>query len=222
MIAVFLSNLGTLHQDSFMTKTLLLLGDSIFDNAIYVESGQSVTEHLRSTLPATWKPVLRAVDGAVIKDVHSQLTTAPDEADQIVLSVGGNDALQVSSVLTASVVTVGEAMLTLNSVLSGFHKRYETLLQSLAELQCPVMTCTIYNAPISENAGTNSAAWTALSLFNDIIQRLTHQHGFQLLELRSVLTKASHFAPVSPIEPSASGGRCIAEAICRACGIHES
>ena len=43
---------------------VVLLGDSIFDNARYVPGGPSVTDHLRRSLPREWQVTLLACDGS--------------------------------------------------------------------------------------------------------------------------------------------------------------
>lgn len=72
---------------------IVLLGDSIFDNARYVPGGPSVVEHLRRALPAAWRATLLAVDGSVAADVVRQLADLPADATHLVVSAGGNDAL---------------------------------------------------------------------------------------------------------------------------------
>ena len=72
---------------------LVLLGDSIFDNAIYVPDGPSVIDHLRTILPAEWRATLLANDGDVTADVEGQLLKLPADATHLIISVGGNDAL---------------------------------------------------------------------------------------------------------------------------------
>ena len=52
---------------------VVLLGDSIFDNAAYVPGGPAVIEHLRKELPPGWKGTLVARDGAVTDDVPRQV-----------------------------------------------------------------------------------------------------------------------------------------------------
>lgn len=48
---------------------VVLLGDSIFDNAAYVASGPDVIRQLRQCLPESWRASLRTIDGAEIADV---------------------------------------------------------------------------------------------------------------------------------------------------------
>ena len=76
-----------------LIKELVLLGDSIIDNKIYVLDGEfSVLEHIQSK---TEIPVTQlALDGATTDDVlDNQLSNISSEASHIVLSVGGNDLL---------------------------------------------------------------------------------------------------------------------------------
>ena len=51
---------------------VVLLGDSVFDNAAYVGNRQEVIEKLRDHLPDGWQATLNAQDGAVIADIRGQ------------------------------------------------------------------------------------------------------------------------------------------------------
>ena len=59
---------------------IVLLGDSIFDNAVYVPGGPSVIEHVRRVLPIGWKATLLAIDGARMSSVERQLQRLPADA----------------------------------------------------------------------------------------------------------------------------------------------
>ena len=78
------------------TGHVILLGDSIFDNAPYVPGKPPVVEQLQSLLPGGWEATLLAVDGHVTNDVPGQLARLPEDSTHLVVSVGGNDALQNS------------------------------------------------------------------------------------------------------------------------------
>lgn len=54
---------------------LILLGDSIFDNAAYVPDGLPVIEHLRQIMPANCQGTLLAIDGDVTTGVAGQTPT---------------------------------------------------------------------------------------------------------------------------------------------------
>lgn len=87
---------------------IVLLGDSIFDNGVYVPGEPDVVRQLQGVLPQGWRASLLAVDGAVTRSVASQLQRLPGDATHLVLSVGGNDALGESHILGAPVRLVGE------------------------------------------------------------------------------------------------------------------
>ena len=58
----------------------ILLGDSIFDNGVYVPDGPAVTDQLRAGPSEEWRASLLAVDGHVTADVESQLAGLPRDA----------------------------------------------------------------------------------------------------------------------------------------------
>jgi pentose-5-phosphate-3-epimerase len=74
-------------------KHIVLLGDSIFDNAAYVHGSPDVITHLNSILPQDWKATLLAVDGSISTDVIGQIRKIPESATHLVVSAGGNDGL---------------------------------------------------------------------------------------------------------------------------------
>src|SRR3712207_8799829 len=47
----------------FRSGHVVLLGDSIFDNGVYVSGGPDVVRQLRDELPPGWQATLRAIDG---------------------------------------------------------------------------------------------------------------------------------------------------------------
>jgi hypothetical protein len=69
---------------------VVLLGDSIFDNARYVPDRPPVVEQVRKCLPPGWRASLLAVDGHVTEDVLTQLTHLPSDATHLFVSAGGN------------------------------------------------------------------------------------------------------------------------------------
>src|SRR5687768_16362821 len=89
---------------------VILLGDSIFDNAAYVGRGPDVASQVRTKLPPDWKVSLLARDGAVTRDVAAQLGRIPADASNLVISAGGNDALGASHLLAQLVRSVADAL----------------------------------------------------------------------------------------------------------------
>ena len=76
-----------------MAGHIILLGDSIFDNASYVVDQPCVTEQLRALVPEGTGVSMLAVDGDYIRDVKNQVKQLPEIATHLFVSVGGNDAL---------------------------------------------------------------------------------------------------------------------------------
>lgn len=72
------------------TSHIVLLGDSIFDNAVYVPGKPSVHQQLETKIaPRGWRASLLAVDGNVILDVaERQLKGLPKDATHLFVSVG--------------------------------------------------------------------------------------------------------------------------------------
>jgi len=95
-------------------SNLVLAGDSIFDNAAYVD-GPDVRAQIETKMPNDWSVSLLAVDGCYILDVPSQLEQIPDDTNFLVVSAGGNDVLVQTEVLGDPVNSVGAALLLLDA-----------------------------------------------------------------------------------------------------------
>ena len=190
-------------------RHLVLLGDSILDNASYVPGQPSVIEQVRRFLLQDWKATLLAVDGSIIEDVPEQLSAVPEDATHFVVSVGGNDALNEFQVVDEVAATVGEALVILDDLRSRFTAAYRQMLDAVLERGLPTAVCTIYDA-IPDLTGRERAA---LALFNEIILREAFKRGLAVVDLRIVCDRASDFSHLSSIEPSMPGGLKIARAI---------
>ena len=190
-------------------KHVVLLGDSIFDNAAYVPDGPSVVNHLQGLIPLEWKATLLAIDGDVTADVVVQLPRIPEDATHLFMSVGGNDALAAMDTFTLTAGTVRDALCILTEVRQKFQRGYRAMLWEALGLNLPVAVCTIYDAV----PGLSVEAQTALSIFNDTITREAAAAGIPVIDLRHVCTEVEDYSPLSPIEPSKQGGLKIARAI---------
>ena len=190
---------------------LALIGDSIFDNAIYVPDGPAVIDHVRSLLPSPWQATLVAQDGDVVADVAGQIPNIPPEASHLVVSIGGNDALQSMEVMSLPSSTVMFALGHLSEVRCLFRRSYRAMLWQLLELQRPMAVCTIYDTV----PGLTPELQTALCIFNDTIVREAAFVQVPVIDIRMVCTESADYSEISPIEPSAAGGRKIAQAIAR-------
>ncbi|PQO40956.1 SGNH/GDSL hydrolase family protein [Blastopirellula marina] len=193
-----------------MSGHVVLLGDSIFDNASYVSGGMSVIDHLRRRLPNGGKASLRAVDGACVTNVYRQLEQMPADATHLVLSIGGNDALFASGDLfTEDPQPMAQSLERVAHVVEQFAQEHRELLIHLKQWEKPLVVCTIYDHIPSLSKGER----VGLSVFNDAITRNIFRLGATMIDLRLVCDDARDYAEISPIEPSAQGGEKIARAI---------
>jgi len=192
---------------------LVLIGDSILDNAAYTAGGPAVIDHLRAFLPDGWKASLCAVDGSTTDHIGEQLTSLPEDFTHLVLSVGGNNALLRADVLEMPVASSGDALLMLSGIALEFEGSYRTVVSSCLQLGRPVVLCTIYHGNFPDPS-YQSRASIALTVFNDVIIRVALDSRLKVIDLRLLCNSAEDYA--NPIEPSAIGGAKIAQAIVRA------
>lgn len=191
---------------------IVLLGDSIFDNAAYVPAGTEVRTCLESLPGRSHRVSLLARDGSELADMAAQvarlreLSVAPD---WLVVSCGGNDVLGLVGAMHSQVGTVLEAAELLAAWQSGFRRAYRDMLELLLAQGSPVAVATIYDAV----PGISPGLRTALAPFNDVILREAVLRRLPVLDLRVVCAEARDYASASPIEPSARGGQKIAAAI---------
>ena len=188
---------------------IVLLGDSIFDNAAYVPGGPDVVKQLRGVLPTGWSASLLAVDGAVIDSVARQLSRLPTDATHLVVSAGGNDALRHLDLLERRATSSPQVLGWLADAAAAFETRYRRMLDALLGRRLPITLCTIYNGNLGP--AVHRLAATALAVFDDVILRLATVRSLPVIELRLVCTEPSDYA--NPIEPSVQGGAKIARAV---------
>ncbi|MGB3654702.1 MAG: SGNH/GDSL hydrolase family protein [Rivularia sp. (in: cyanobacteria)] len=189
---------------------IVLLGDSIFDNATYVGENPDVITQLQMKIPDDWNASLNAIDGNKVNDVYTQLEKLPKDATHLVLSVGGNNALSCVSILNEKVASSAEVFIKLANMREDFENQYQKLLQKIISLGIPTSICTIYNPNYPESTYQRIAV-AALNIFNDVIVRQAFQNGIPLIDLRLTCNEATDYA--NPIEPSCAGGEKIVNAI---------
>ncbi|GAA2729103.1 SGNH/GDSL hydrolase family protein [Cellulomonas aerilata] len=195
---------------------VVLLGDSIFDNGVYVPGGPDVVTHLRGELPAGWAATLLAVDGDVTAGIPRQLASLPADATHLVVSVGGNDALGHAHLLGAPVRSVAEGIALLGRAQSAFERDYAAMLDGVLATGLPTAVCTVYDT--NPSAPEHAVIRSALALFNDAITRTAFARAVPVVDLRLVCTQAADYA--NPIEPSVVGGARIARAVAAAVLVH--
>lgn len=196
---------------------VVLLGDSIFDNARYVPDRPAVIDQLRQALPRGWQASLLAVDGHITEDVANQLKGLPVDATHLVVSAGGNDALSESSILSEAACTVGEGLSLIHDVRTRFRQSYRAILQALSAVGKPTAVCTVYDAI----PGLGPAEQAALGGFNEVILREAFLAELPVIDLRLVCDRPADYSHVSPIEPSVVRGAKIARLIAEVATTHD-
>ncbi len=207
---------------------ILLLGDSIFDNASYVHGDRGekpVLDQLRGLLTDGSKATLAAVDGNRIGDVCRQLDGAPPDASHLVISVGGNDALAQWNMLEQPAGTVGEALSILARAREQFRREYREMLNAVCALGKATLVCTIYDR-FSLGTGWSlpnhdEAVQAAVAVFNDLIISEALRAQVPVLDLRRICENPRDYSDIFPIEPSAAGSAKIAWAIWRIVTAHD-
>lgn len=191
---------------------VVLLGDSIFDNAPYVPMGTEVQVQLGARLGPSHRVSLLARDGDVLADIVGQVARLRDLSeppDWLVVSCGGNDVLGLVAAMQSTVGSVLEAADLLASWQADFRRDYRRMLNVVLSRKRAVAVATIYDAV----PGLAPGLRTALAPFNDVILREAAERGLPVIDLRLVCADPADYAGSSPIEPSAQGGRKIAAAI---------
>jgi hypothetical protein len=192
---------------------IALLGDSIFDNKVYVQAHEpDVCAQLNAILPKGEKASLLAVDGGTTHNLPEQVRRVKADMSHVIVSIGGNNALGHLSLFQKSAHTVAEALLLMSDVKQKFEQDYRSAMGHVARLERPTAICTIYNPRYMEML-QQTLATTALSIFNDVIIHVASEYKWPVLDLRLICTSDADYA--NPIEPSAIGGEKIAKGIAR-------
>jgi hypothetical protein len=199
-------------------NNVVLLGDSIFDNKAYVDGGPDVVTELRGDLPGGWTATLAARDGSTTADIAGQLKTLPFDATHLVVSAGGNDALQEKALLEESARSVADVLDKLAKIKSTFAKSYDAMLDGVSARRLPTTVCTIYEAHYSDPT-TRKIAAVGLTVFNDVITRAAFLRGLPVIDLRLVMGADKDYA--NDVEPSVDGGAKIAKIIATAVTTHD-
>lgn len=201
----------------------VLLGDSVFDNAAYVEPGQpDVAEQVRSQVPGRPEVTLLATDGHYISDVSRQMERLPSSATHLFLSVGGNDGLRYLDSIEQFGREVGsfsEALQKLRAIQANFRDAYRPMIREVLSEGLPTALCTVYNGNFPEKS-VQDLVDTILPVINDVIIEVATEEGLPLIDLGRTLGEPS-LDYANPIEPAAHGGKKIARVISEVLSSHD-
>ena len=177
---------------------IVLVGDSLLRNNSYVPYGESVSDWLQQKQK---KCLTIATDGAMIRDVYTQLKDIPPQLNAptttLVISVGGNDFLRNLHKYTPEhkhtqedEEKTFEAYISLLEMIQGKWNRTKIILLSLF---CPE---------------TQPNMCFLVSKWNNMQSRYANSKNIQIIPMDSSYKQLDH-----GIEPTSEGGKQIAEQI---------
>ncbi len=190
-------------------KKITLLGDSIFDNEVYVAHDQAVIDQINRKDKKDWGADLLAVDGAITQDVANQCPQINADTTHLIVSCGGNDALGYLPLFGEPVRDILEAMGVMAEIKAQFQKQYQLMVCKVREQGKHLVLCTIYDS-VPE---IDHSLLAALSIFNEVILKEAVRHYLPVLDLRLICNDTADYSTISPVEPSAQGGGKIIDAI---------
>ncbi|MFT3728849.1 MAG: SGNH/GDSL hydrolase family protein [Terricaulis sp.] len=171
-----------------------------------------VIEQMRRSLPRGWSAFKIAVDGDCIRDVLCQTENLPTHATHLIVSVGGNDLIGYSHLLS-SVRSLNDAGSVLAAPKATFAALYGEMLDQLQQLPVQLGVCTVYTAIPFEEPLLRSFGAFAIGQFNELICEQAAVRNVPVFRLDQVCTESDDFSAVSPIEPSSKGGQKIVDGL---------
>ena len=213
--------LKSLKEGLTNNEHIVLIGDSVLNNSIYVPFGKSVFDILKTKTPNIFN---FAEDGAKINDCYSQIDKIPAELNKtgtyIFISVGGNDILNKNENLEGPLI---KQLFNNNSFgyrlrSSVAHRRLRLRLAPYMELIKSARTkfegakINVLNLYLPTNPHYQSYKQTVIQ-WNALINEYSSKADemYNVINLYTLLTTPSDF--IYDIEPSESASQKIANVI---------
>lgn len=206
IIMIFLFNCSleealTNNINTITTHNIVLIGDSMLNNSVYVLSGQSIPDLISKDLEKITGTTLYnfAKDGATINDCYSQLdkisTDLNNSNTTIFISVGGNNILNSRTKMDFTAIT-------------NLFNQYIELIKSI-KTRLPNANIVVLNLYFPVRSHYLSY-YDAIEQWNKLLEDNTFL-GYKLIQTNKLLVTADDFT--YDIEPSFKGGKKIATAI---------
>jgi len=191
----------TNNINTITTHNIVLIGDSMLNNSVYVLSGQSIPDLISKDLEKITGTTLYnfAKDGATINDCYSQLdkisTDLNNSNTTIFISVGGNNILNSRTKMDFTAIT-------------NLFNQYIELIKSI-KTRLPNANIVVLNLYFPVRSHYLSY-YDAIEQWNKLLEDNTFL-GYKLIQTNKLLVTADDFT--YDIEPSFKGGKKIATAI---------
>ena len=189
----------SLREGLTNNDNIVLIGDSILNNANYVPSGKSVFDILKTR---TNNILNVAKDGATIIDLYEQLDKIPVELNKsetyLFISIGGNDILNKRLNLDSAEVT---------KLFNNYMEFLKALRIKLGNTKINIMNLYLPSNPRYQSYKSSIDQW------NKLIDINSNKIGeiYNVIGLNNLLTSPQDF--VYDIEPSESASEKIANLI---------
>lgn len=184
---------------------IVLLGDSILDNAPYVGVSPAVSDQLSTAVAnRKWKVTLRAVDGAKMQHIPKQLANLPTDASLFVLSIGGNDGLAMLPRLKDNGYNPFKWASMLKTFLADFEADYKRTLDLVLLEKKPLVVLTIYQPYFENSAVMTGLTASGVWLMNWVIVAAARARNLPVIDLWQIFNKKEDYA--NSIEPGVPGG----------------
>lgn len=180
-------------------NTVILMGDSVLNNANYVPEGNSVYDYLKKKLS---KVINLAKDGATINDLYTQLDKVPVELNNtdtyIFISAGGNDILNKRTELTTN---------DIRRLFDNYMDFLKALRAKLGSTKINIVNLYLPSNPRFQSYKSSIDQW------NQLIKQNSNKIGamYNVVDFHALLTSPDDF--VYDIEPSESASNKIANLI---------
>jgi lysophospholipase L1-like esterase len=171
-------------------NNVILMGDSVLNNANYVPSGKSVYDRLKTKLS---KVINVAKDGATINDLYGQLDKIPVDLNKsdtyIFISAGGNDILNKRTELSSN---------DIRRLFDMYMEFLKALRTKLGSVNVNIINLYLPTNPRYQSYKTSVEQW------NKLINESSNKVGemYNIVDLYALLTSPNDF--VYDIEPSES------------------
>ena len=189
----------SLREGLTNNDNIVLIGDSILNNANYVPSGKSVFDIIKTR---TNNILNVAKDGATIIDLYEQLDKIPVELNKsetyLFISIGGNDILNKRVTLDSVEVT---------KLFNNYMEFLKALRIKLGNTKINIMNLYLPSNPRYQSYKSSIDQW------NKLIDINSNKIGemYNVIGLNNLLTSPQDF--VYDIEPSESASEKIANLI---------
>jgi hypothetical protein len=178
---------------------IILLGDSVLNNSLYVPSGKTVEDYLKKNTSNVFN---YAKDGATINDLYSQLDKVPlllvKTNTYIFISIGGNDILNKRGQLDNNQIKI---------LFTSYMNFLKALRVKLSSAKINILNLYIPSNPRYFSYKDSIEEW------NNLIKQNSNKIGemYNIINLYSLLTTPNDF--VYDIEPSEIASSKIANVI---------